>query len=105
LTRHFVVQHGAVVDHYAILESCYRRGVRRYGFHGLSYQYIAGRLCEIAPSIAKGRVQDGYSSAEASWLSGITETSRTWRDVMQEAYQSRDDNKDDQQLRCCSVSS
>ena len=31
-------------------------GVRRYGFHGLSYEYIAGRLCEVAPDLAKGRV-------------------------------------------------
>jgi acetate kinase len=31
-------------------------GVRRYGFHGLSYEYIAGRLAEIAPSLARGRV-------------------------------------------------
>lgn len=31
-------------------------GVRRYGFHGLSYEYIAGRLTEIAPALAHGRV-------------------------------------------------
>lgn len=31
-------------------------GVRRYGFHGLSYQYVAGKLAEIAPQIARGRV-------------------------------------------------
>jgi acetate kinase len=31
-------------------------GVRRYGFHGLSYQYVAGRLAEVAPHVAKGRV-------------------------------------------------
>mgnify|MGYP000909036587 CR=1 FL=1 len=31
-------------------------GIRRYGFHGLSYAYIAGRLSEIAPDIANGRV-------------------------------------------------
>jgi len=31
-------------------------GVRRYGFHGLSYEYIAGRLKEIAPELAAGRV-------------------------------------------------
>lgn len=30
-------------------------GVRRYGFHGLSYEYIAGRLKEIAPDLANGR--------------------------------------------------
>ena len=31
-------------------------GVRRYGFHGLSYEYIAGRLREQAPALAAGRV-------------------------------------------------
>lgn len=33
-----------------------RDGVRRYGFHGISYQYVAGRLKEIAPEAAQGRV-------------------------------------------------
>jgi acetate kinase len=31
-------------------------GVQRYGFHGLSYEYIASVLPDIAPSIADGRV-------------------------------------------------
>jgi acetate kinase len=31
-------------------------GVRRYGFHGLSYEYVSGRLAEIAPALAAGRV-------------------------------------------------
>ena len=31
-------------------------GVRRYGFHGLSYEYVSGRLAEIAPQLAAGRV-------------------------------------------------
>ena len=41
--------HDAITDHYAIPEHFYREGVRRYGFHGLSYEYVAGRLLEIAP--------------------------------------------------------
>ena len=32
-----------------------QRGVRRYGFHGLSFEYVAGRLAEIAPELAAGR--------------------------------------------------
>jgi acetate kinase len=48
--------HGAIADHYAIPESFYTEGVRRYGFHGLSYEYVAGRLQQVAPAIAKGRV-------------------------------------------------
>lgn len=30
-------------------------GVRRYGFHGLSYDYIAGRLPDLSPRLAAGR--------------------------------------------------
>jgi hypothetical protein len=37
---------------------------------------------------------DGFSSAEEAWLSSITETLRTWRHVMQETYESPDDNRD-----------
>lgn len=31
-------------------------GIRRYGFHGLSYEYIAMRLHEVAPRLASARV-------------------------------------------------
>ena len=31
-------------------------GVRRYGFHGLSYEYVSGRLNEVAPELADARV-------------------------------------------------
>ena len=36
--------HSAVADHFAIPESLYKEGVRRYGFHGLSYEFVARRL-------------------------------------------------------------
>lgn len=48
--------HGALADHFALPESLYAEGVRRYGFHGLSYEYVADRLPQIAPDIARGRV-------------------------------------------------
>jgi acetate kinase len=48
--------HGPVADRYAIPEQFYREGVRRYGFHGLSYEYIARRLHEVAPEIADKRI-------------------------------------------------
>ena len=32
------------------------KGVRRYGFHGLSYEYIASMLPQLAPEIAHGRL-------------------------------------------------
>lgn len=31
-------------------------GIRRYGFHGLSYEYVTSRLAEIAPDLAASRV-------------------------------------------------
>lgn len=32
------------------------RGVRRYGFHGLSYEYVAHRLRTLDPALARGRI-------------------------------------------------
>jgi acetate kinase len=58
--------HNPVADHYAIPEQFYREGVRRYGFHGLSYEYIAGRLPVIAPAIANGRVIVAHLGSGAS---------------------------------------
>ena len=40
--------------------------MRRYGFHGLSYEYIAGRLPEVAPEIAAGRVIVAHLGSGAS---------------------------------------
>ena len=40
--------------------------MRRYGFHGLSYEYIASRLPEMAPEIAKGRVIVAHLGSGAS---------------------------------------
>ena len=41
-------------------------GVRRYGFHGLSYEYIASALPEVAPDIADGRVLVAHLGSGAS---------------------------------------
>jgi acetate kinase len=45
-----------VADVYGLPRSYYDEGVRRYGFHGLSYEYIARQLKRVAPEIAAGRV-------------------------------------------------
>jgi acetate kinase len=58
--------HGAVVDHFAIPEQFYAEGVRRYGFHGLSYEYIAERLRTVAPKVADGRVIVAHLGSGAS---------------------------------------
>ncbi len=58
--------HPDVADRFAIPEELYVEGVRRYGFHGLSYEYIARRLAEVAPEIAKGRVVVAHLGSGAS---------------------------------------
>lgn len=40
---------------FAIPRRFEKQGVRRYGFHGLSFEYVAGRLAEIASEPAAGR--------------------------------------------------
>jgi acetate kinase len=40
----------------ALPRALHEAGVRRYGFHGLSYEFIARRLAEIDPELARGRV-------------------------------------------------
>lgn len=46
----------AVAQAYALPDPLFEEGVRRYGFHGLSYEYIASVLPARAPEIAQGRV-------------------------------------------------
>ncbi len=41
-------------------------GIRRYGFHGLSYEYIARQLQTVAPHIAGGRVVAAHLGSGAS---------------------------------------
>ena len=74
--------HDAVADHYAIPQQLHAEGVRRYGFHGLSYEYIAQASAAVAPEIA-GRAGDrrpsrqrrfdvrahGGAASKARWVS------------------------------------
>jgi acetate kinase len=48
--------HPWVNDTYALPRQLYDQGIRRYGFHGLSYEYVIGRLKQIAPLYEAGRV-------------------------------------------------
>jgi acetate kinase len=58
--------HCAVADRYALPERFYAEGVRRYGFHGLSYEYISSLLPQVAPEIAGGRVIVAHLGSGAS---------------------------------------
>lgn len=48
--------HDWVNDTYALPRRFYAQGIRRYGFHGLSYASIAGQLARHHPDLAQGRV-------------------------------------------------
>jgi acetate kinase len=58
--------HGDLADCYAIPRQFHEEGVRRYGFHGLSYEYIAKTLPKVAPEIAAGRVIVAHLGSGAS---------------------------------------
>jgi acetate kinase len=48
--------HPWVADTYALPRQYYADGIRRYGFHGLSYAYIARAMRKLAPTVAAGRM-------------------------------------------------
>jgi acetate kinase len=58
--------HSAVADHYAIPHQLHAEGVRRYGFHGLSYEYVSKALPQIAPGIARRRLIVAHLGSGAS---------------------------------------
>jgi acetate kinase len=58
--------HAEVADCYALPRPYYDEGVRRYGFHGLSYEFVAERLRAIAPDAARGRVIVAHLGSGAS---------------------------------------
>lgn len=58
--------HPEVADRFAIPDELHAEGVRRYGFHGLSYEYIAQRLPVVAPEVANGRIVVAHLGSGAS---------------------------------------
>jgi acetate kinase len=55
-----------VATTFALPREIRERGVRRYGFHGLSYEYIASVLQEHDPALARGRVVVAHLGSGAS---------------------------------------
>ena len=51
---------------FALPRALTEAGVRRYGFHGLSYEFIVRRLRATAPSLARGKVIAAHLGAGAS---------------------------------------
>jgi len=58
--------HSEAAQRYAIPDGLHSEGVRRYGFHGLSYEFIANSLPRVAPAIADGRVVVAHLGSGAS---------------------------------------
>lgn len=58
--------HRLLADLYALPWEFYESGVRRYGFHGLSYEYIAAMLPQVAPELVEGRVIVAHLGSGAS---------------------------------------
>jgi acetate kinase len=58
--------HAPVADMIPLPEAIRAGGVQRYGFHGLSYEYIASVLPQVAPEIARGRVIVAHLGSGAS---------------------------------------
>jgi acetate kinase len=58
--------HHAVADVIPLPHDLCKGGLQRYGFHGLSYEYIASVLPEVAPEIANKRVIVAHLGSGAS---------------------------------------
>ena len=58
--------HEQVADVVPLPEAFRHAGVQRYGFHGLSYEYVASVLPQVAPEIATGRVIVAHLGSGAS---------------------------------------
>jgi len=55
-----------VAQRFALPREITDAGVRRYGFHGLSYEYIAAHLAGVSPALSRGRVIAAHLGSGAS---------------------------------------
>jgi acetate kinase len=55
-----------VTQRFGLPNDLFEKGLRRWGFHGLSYEYIAGQLPRVAPALADGRVIVAHLGSGAS---------------------------------------
>jgi acetate kinase len=62
----FFAGHSEVANLVPLPRNLCKSGLQRYGFHGLSYEYIASVLPNVAPEIAKGRVIVAHLGSGAS---------------------------------------
>jgi acetate kinase len=55
-----------MVRRFALPRVMFDAGVKRYGFHGLSYKFVSTRLRDLAPDLASGRVVAAHLGSGAS---------------------------------------
>jgi acetate kinase len=55
-----------LVRRFAIPRALHNQGLKRYGFHGLSYKYVSGTLSRLSPALAEGRVVIAHLGSGAS---------------------------------------
>jgi len=55
-----------IVRRFALPRVMFDAGIKRYGFHGLSYKFVAAKLLELAPDLAAGRVVAAHLGSGAS---------------------------------------
>lgn len=55
-----------IAQTFALPARYYERGLRRFGFHGLSYQFVAEHLARARPYLASGRVIAAHLGSGAS---------------------------------------
>lgn len=58
--------HDKIADLVPLPENIRAKGVQRYGFHGLSYEYISSAMLDLAPDLARGRVIVAHLGSGAS---------------------------------------
>ncbi|PZU91218.1 MAG: acetate/propionate family kinase [Chelatococcus sp.] len=58
--------HAEVVRRFALPRALHDQGIRRYGFHGLSYKFIAGELARRVPALSGARTVVAHLGSGAS---------------------------------------
>lgn len=53
---------------YALPRRLYEKGIQRYGFHGLSYEFVMSELQTLEPGLASGRVIIAHLGSGASMV-------------------------------------
>jgi acetate kinase len=56
----------SVTERFGLPDEMFQQGIRRWGFHGLSYEFISGQLRRTAPALAQGRVIVAHLGSGAS---------------------------------------